>query len=258
MSIDPAPAVTNLLDLHGRVAVVTGASGGIGAGIARRLSEAGAAVVVHFNRQRDRAEYLAAELGDTACAAAADLRDETAAFGLADLAVARFGGLDIWINNAGVQPVAHLLDIAASDFAEVIDGTLASVANGTRAAATHMAEGGAIVNVASIEALQPATGHSHYSAAKAAVVAHTRAAALELGARGIRVNAVAPGLIDRPGLADDWPDGVARWDAACPLGRLGTPEDVADSCLFLVSAAARWITGALLVVDGGILTRSTW
>jgi 3-oxoacyl-[acyl-carrier protein] reductase len=258
VSTDPAPAVTNLLDLNGRVAVVTGASGGIGAGIGRRLSEAGARIVVHFNRQRDRAENLAAELGDTACAAAADLRDETAAFGLADLAVARFGRLDIWINNAGVQPVAHLLDIAADDFAEVVDGTLASVVNGTRAAATHMADGGSIVNVASIEALQPATGHSHYSAAKAAVVAHTRAAALELGDRGIRVNAVAPGLIDRPGLADDWPDGVARWDAACPLGRLGTPEDVADSCLFLASPAARWITGAILVVDGGILTRSTW
>jgi NAD(P)-dependent dehydrogenase (short-subunit alcohol dehydrogenase family) len=251
--------VTTLLDLDGRVAVVTGASGGIGSGIARRLSEAGARVVVHFNRRRDRAENLVAELGgDTACAAAADLRDETAAAGLADLAVSRFGRLDIWINNAGVQPVAHLLEITSQDFAEVIGGTLASVANGTRAAATHMADGGAIVNVASIEALQPAIGHSHYVAAKAAVVAHTRAAALELGVRGIRVNAVAPGLIDRPGLADDWPDGVARWDAACPLGRLGTPEDVADSCLFLASAAARWITGAVLVVDGGILTRSTW
>ena len=101
-----------------------------------------------------------------------------------------------------------------------------------------MVDGGAIVNVASIEALQPAAGHSHYGAAKAAVVAHTRAAALELGPSGVRVNAVAPGLIDRPGLADAWPEGVARWEAACPLGRLGQPEDVADACLFLASPAA--------------------
>ena len=99
--------------------------------------------------------------------------------------------------------------------------------------------------------MQPAAGHSHYGAAKAAVVAHTRAAALELGPLGIRVNAVAPGLIARPGIAEQWPDGVARWEAACPLGRLGEPDDVADACLFLASDAARWITGAVLVVDGG-------
>ena len=119
-----------------------------------------------------------------------------------------------------------------------------------------MADGGAIVNVASIEALQPAAGHSHYGAAKAAVVAHTRAAALELGPLGIRVNAVAPGLDRPPGDRREWPEGVARWEAACPLGRLGEPADVADACLFLASDAARWITGAVLVVDGGVLARS--
>ncbi len=119
-------------------------------------------------------------------------------------------------------------------------------------------DGGAIVNVASIEGLQPAAGHSHYAASKAAVIMHTRAAALELGAQRIRVNAVAPGLIDRAGLADAWPDGVGRWLAACPLERLGTTEDVADAVLFLLSDAARWITGTTLVVDGGMLARPTW
>ena len=117
---------------------------------------------------------------------------------------------------------------------------------------------GAIVNIASIEGLQPADGHSHYAASKAAVLMHTRAAALELGRHGIRVNAVAPGLIERVDLAADWPDGVRRWQSACPLGRLGQPDDVADAVLFLASDAARWITGATLVVDGGMLTRSTW
>ena len=109
-----------------------------------------------------------------------------------------------------------------------------------------MGAGSAIVNVASIEALAAPPGHSHYGAAKAAIVGHTRAAAVELGAQGIRVNAVAPGLIDRPGLARDWPEGVERWSRACPLGRLGRPDDVADACLFLASPAARWITGAVV------------
>jgi NAD(P)-dependent dehydrogenase (short-subunit alcohol dehydrogenase family) len=120
------------------------------------------------------------------------------------------------------------------------------------------ARGGAIVNISSIEGLQPAFLHSHYAASKAAVIMHTRAAALELGPSGIRVNCVSPGLIDAPGLDTAWPDGVARWHAAAPLGRLGEPADVADAVLFLASPAARWISGANLVVDGGVLTHNTW
>jgi len=131
----------------------------------------------------------------------------------------------------------------------------------TRAAAARLiarGRGGAIVHVASIEGLQPAHGHSHYAASKAAVIMHARAAALELGRHGIRVNAVAPGLIDRDGLAEAWPDGVSRWLAACPLGRLGTAQDVADAVLFLLSDAARFVSGATLTVDGGMLANNTW
>ena len=118
--------------------------------------------------------------------------------------------------------------------------------------------GGAICNVSSIEGIQPAAGHAHYSAAKAGVIMHTRAAALELGSSGIRVNAVAPGLIAREGIGEQWPEGVRRWEESCPLGRLGDPTDVADAVLFLCSSAARWITGAVLAVDGGVLTATTW
>jgi 3-oxoacyl-[acyl-carrier protein] reductase len=232
--------MTLLLDLSGRVAVVTGAGGGIGAGIADRLESAGAAVVRHRGR-RD-----------------GDLLRPGVADELAERAVDEHGRLDVWVSNAGVQPVAHLLAMDGSEFAEVLDGNVTTVFHGTQAAARHMTGGGAIVNVASIEALQPAPGHSHYAAAKAAVVAHTRAAALELGGRGIRVNAVCPGLIERPGIAEEWPDGVARWEAACPLGRLGRPDDVGDACAFLASDLARWVTGAVLVVDGGMLVRPGW
>jgi NAD(P)-dependent dehydrogenase (short-subunit alcohol dehydrogenase family) len=115
-----------------------------------------------------------------------------------------------------------------------------------------------VVNIASIEALQPATGHSHYATSKAALLMLTRAAALELGPLGIRVNAISPGLIGREGIETGWPEGVASWRAAAPLGRLGTPDDIADAALFLASDAARWITGANLVVDGGVSSNSTW
>jgi NAD(P)-dependent dehydrogenase (short-subunit alcohol dehydrogenase family) len=118
--------------------------------------------------------------------------------------------------------------------------------------------GGSIVHIASIEGSQPAPGHGHYSTAKAGVIMHARAAALEYGPDDIRVNSVSPGLIDRPGLDGTWPDGVARWRAGAPLGRLGTPEDVGDACLFLCSDLARWITGIDLVVDGGVLSGPTW
>jgi len=151
--------------------------------------------------------------------------------------------------------------IGPEDAAEMLRVNVGGVIAMTREAAAVMAEhssGGAIVNIGSIEGLQPAFDHSHYAASKAAVIMHTRAAALELGPCGVRVNCVSPGLIDVDGLAEAWPDGVARWHAAAPLGRLGQPADVADAVLFLASDAARWITGANLVVDGGVLTHNTW
>ena len=118
--------------------------------------------------------------------------------------------------------------------------------------------GGVIVNVASISGLEPAFSHSHYCASKAAVIMLTKAAALELGPKGIRVNAVAPGLIWTEGLKENWPEGVVRWLAHAPLGRVGTSDDVADACLFLSSPASRWITGTTITVDGGVTTHPSY
>lgn len=247
------PPVRSLLDFTGKTVVVTGSSGGIGAAIAHRFDEAGATVISHgFSRP-------APVFGASGIAFQIDLRADEGCGELAALAMNRTGRIDAWINNAALQPVGAFLDLTGADEAAIIDANLGFVMRGTRAAARCVGvDGLAVVNIASIEGLAPASGHSHYAAAKAAVLHHTRAAALELGRYGVRVNAVAPGLIDRPGLADDWPDGVQRWNAAVPLGRLGQPEDVADACLFLSSPGARWITGATVIVDGGVLSRSTW
>jgi len=147
------------------------------------------------------------------------------------------------------------------DWDRVVTANLTSVHLVTQAVASRLRAAGrpgAIVNIASIEAHNVAPAHSHYAAAKAGVLMYTRAAARELGPLGIRVNSVSPGLIWRAGLDEAWPEGVTRYRAAAPLERLGQFDDVADACLFLLSPASRWITGADLVVDGGVLTNRTF
>jgi 3-oxoacyl-[acyl-carrier protein] reductase len=251
---------TALPDLSGTVALVTGASGTIGRGIALRFADAGAAVVVHGHR--NPATELAAEIdahGGAALAVTADLTDEDACTGLVAEAASWRGRLDALVNNAGIQPVRPLAELTAADWRTMLDTNLTSAFLCTRAAAGVMRErGGSVTHIASIEAGQPAAGHAHYAAAKAGLVMHARAAALEYGRHGIRVNAVSPGLIDRPGLADDWPSGVERWQVAAPLTRLGTPADVGNACVFLASPMASWITGHNLTVDGGVTTHPTW
>lgn len=258
------PPVSSLLDLSGRTAIVTGASGGIGAGIARRFAEAGAQIVCHHRNNRENAERLVAQIskaGGKAVALEADLSTAAGAESLVDEAVQHFGALHILVNNAGIQPVEPLLDVTEQSWQRMMTVNAGGPFFLTRAFARHVKEtgaGGAVVNIASIEGRQPAQGHAHYAASKAALLMFTKAAALELGPHGIRVNAVLPGLIEREGIEEAWPDGVARWRTAAPLVRLGQPEDVADATLFLASDAARWITGIDLVVDGGVSARPAW
>jgi len=249
--------------LEGQVALVTGASGGIGRGIALRFAEEGAAVAVHCRTAVEAARAVVArieELGRRAVVLQGDLTDEDEGRRVVEQAAEWGGGLDALVDNAGVQPIRELPGMTADEWRAVVDANLSSVFVCTQAAAEVMRErgGGSVTHIASIEARQPASGHAHYSASKAAVVMHARSAALEYGPYGIRVNTVSPGLIDREGLADAWPEGVGRWQAAAPLGRLGRPEDVGDACVFLASRLASWVTGHDLVVDGGVSARPTW
>jgi glucose 1-dehydrogenase/3-oxoacyl-[acyl-carrier protein] reductase len=258
-----APDVNELLDLTGKVAVVTGASQGIGAGIARRLAAAGAAVVVHFRGSGDKAAEVAASVtgeGGSAIALGGELSDPADARRLVGRTIDSFGRLDILVNNAGMFPNQSLLEMTRDEWRGMFQSVVETTMLCTQASAGEMKllGGGAIVNIASIGAIHPAPDHSHYNSAKAAVVMFTRSAALELGACGIRVNCVSPGLIARPGIEEQWPDGVARWQRRAPLKRLGQPEDVADACLFLASPAARWITGQNLVVDGGVTASAVY
>lgn len=258
------PSTNKLLDFSGKVVLVTGGGRGIGAGIAIRFAEAGADVALsYFSSEAGAAQVVAAiqALGRRALATQADVRSRADVERLVEKTVEELGTLDVLINNAGIYPLASVLEMKDEQWDDVLDTNLRSVYLCTQAAASRMirqGSHGAIVNIASIEAQNSAALHSHYQAAKAGVVMHTKAAARELGEHGIRVNGVSPGLIWAEGLDEDWPDGVSRYLAAVPLGRLGQPDDVADACLFLASPAARWITGADLIVDGGVLTSTVY
>jgi NAD(P)-dependent dehydrogenase (short-subunit alcohol dehydrogenase family) len=258
-------SVGDLLGLSGERVLVTGASGNIGQGIARRLAEAGADIVAHYHRNEAPARELIEHLGKGR-AVQADLRDEESVDRM--LAVA---DVTLVVNNAAVQTVQNLADLSLSDWQLMMAANLDSAflvtqrvariwseADCSNATANRSGVNRSIVNIGSIEGMDPAAGHGHYATSKAGLLMMTRAAALEFGADGIRVNCVSPGLISRDGLAEDWPEGVSRWLDRAPLGRIGTPNDVADAVLFLLSPAARWISGANLVVDGGMSTQGKW
>lgn len=243
--------------LDGKVAVVTGASLGIGAGIAERLASEGAAVVVNYGRNQEAADALVSRIqaaGGKAVAVQADLRDREQLRQLIAAAVTAFGRLDILVNNAGVYEFRPLAAIDDTHYDRQFDTNVKALLFATQEAVSVFGEdGGSIVNISSVVGASPVANGSVYAATKAAVDAITKGLAMELGPRKIRVNAVAPGLVLTEG--QEKMEGSQEFRqyvlSQTPLGRLGTPADIAGVVAFLASADAEWTTGQVLTIAGG-------
>ena len=234
--------------LEGRLALVTGASRGIGRAIAGELARAGASVVVGYRSGAEEAEALATEIGGRAVQA--DVADPEQAARLVEEA----GDLDILVNNAGLTRDGLILRMSDEDWRRVLDTNLGGVFHTCRAAARGMMKKrrGAIVNLTSVVGLHGNPGQTNYAASKAGIVGFTKSLAKEMASRGVRANAVAPGYI-QTALTEVLPDEVQQAILAnTPLGRLGTPEDVAGAVRFLCSDEASFVTGEVLLVDGGL------
>lgn len=255
--------MTPQLQLSGQRVLVTGATGGLGRVIAAEFLAHGAAVALQ-GRDGTALDALREDLLRAVDGGPSDVPNHLHTIpadllgGSASEAVHRaaeaLDGLTGVVNCAGMQPVASFHDIDAVAFDEMLRLNVGAAHETTRAAATRGCDW--VTHIASIEAIRPASGHSHYATSKAALVMHARAAALELAP--MRVNAVSPGLIHRDHIDTDWPEGVASWRAQAPLGRLVLPEDVANACLFLATPYASAVTGHNLVVDAGMMTTPGW
>jgi 3-oxoacyl-[acyl-carrier protein] reductase len=234
--------------LDGKTALVTGASRGIGRAIAQELAQAGASVVIGYRSGADEASSLAEELGGRAVQADVSASED------AKRLVEEAGDVDILVNNAGVTRDGVLARMSDEDWREVLETNLSSVFYTCRAVTRPMMKkrGGAIVNVSSIVGVHGNWGQTNYAASKAGIIGFTKSLARELGSRGVRANVVAPGYV-KTQLTDVIPEEArATMLANTPLGRLGDPEDVAGAVRFLCSDEASFITGEVLLVDGGL------
>jgi len=253
--------LADLVSLAGRRAVVTGGAKGIGAATARRLAEAGADVVIADLDEAgasDTATAIAAATGRRVVVARADVTRSDTLAAAAERAVSELGGLEIWVNNAGIYPTTGAAIDVDDDFIDrMFEVNVRGTFAGAREAARRMTNGGAIVNLASTAGLRAAKGISAYVASKHAVVGLTKNLALEFAALDIRVNAVAPGPIDTPGVRDQLaPLKAAGLDVGARmsqtlLGRAGQADDVARVITFLASDLAAWVTGVVVPVDAG-------
>lgn len=245
--------------LEGKTALVTGASKGIGYAIAHKFAEQGANVAFTYLSSVEKGEALEKELQEKGIKAKgyrSDASDFAAAEQLINDVVTDFGSLDILVNNAGITKDNLLLRISEADWDSVININLKSCFNTVKAATKTMMKqrNGSIINMTSVVGLKGNAGQTNYSASKAGIIGFTKSVALELGSRGIRSNAVAPGFIETE-MTDKLDEKVVQgWRDAIPLRRGGTPEDVADACVFLGSDMAAYITGQVIQVDGGMLT----
>jgi 3-oxoacyl-[acyl-carrier protein] reductase len=240
--------VTEFASLEGRTALVTGGSRGIGKAIATELARAGATVVVGYRSGADEADAIASEIGGRAVQA--DVSDPDEARRLVEDA----GDVDILVNNAGITRDGLLMRMPDDDWRTVLDTNLGGVFHTCRAASRGMLRrrSGSIVNLSSIVGVHGNPGQTNYGAAKAGIIGFTKSLARELGGRGVRANVVAPGYIDTR-LTQELPDELkGAMLQNTPLGRFGSPEDVAGAVRFLCSDEASFITGEVLLVDGGL------
>jgi NAD(P)-dependent dehydrogenase (short-subunit alcohol dehydrogenase family) len=243
------------LELKGKCALVTGASRGIGRAVVMQLAERGAVVAATYHQDHAAATRLRADLAELDqehLVIQADVADAAAARRAVALATERFERLDILVNNAGVISHRPLEQLPPSEWRRIVDTNLTGAYLVTREAVDHMTEGGSIVNVTSAVALRGMPAAAHYTASKAGLIGLTRALCKELGPRGIRVNAVAPGIIETDQASDLRGPARARYEAMTSLQRLGSPHEVADAVLFLASDMSSYVSGLTLVVDGGI------
>ncbi len=259
--------IRELYDLSGQVAVVTGAAKGIGLAIANRFAEAGATLLLaDIDGETVRSVRDAVrQRGGTASECVSDVSTVAGAVEPVRAAKAAYGRVDLLVNNAGIYPMVPSLELSEQVWDRTLDLNLKGLFFAAQAAAREMADsgrGGAIINIASVDAFKPTGNLVHYDASKGGVVMLTKSLAKELGPRGVRVNAIAPGGIQTPGTEQTelpLPPGVdaeamlRQMLAALPLGRMGQPDDVARLALFLASPASAYMTGSTVVVDGGML-----
>ena len=245
--------------LENKTALITGATRGIGKGIAEVFAKQGANVAFTFNSSVEAAKELEKELesygvkakGYQSNAAIFDAAQELAADVLKE-----FGAIDILINNAGITKDNLLMRISEDDFDKVIEVNLKSVFNLTKAVIRPMMKQrkGSIINMSSVVGLKGNAGQTNYAASKAGILGFSKSVALELGSRNIRCNVIAPGFIETEMTAKLPEETVKEWRSSIPLKRGGTPEDIANACVFLASDMSSYITGQTLSVDGGMLT----
>jgi 3-oxoacyl-[acyl-carrier protein] reductase len=245
--------------LDGKVALITGATRGIGRGIALKFAEHGAHVVFTYVSSEDKAKALEAEIqqmGVKAKGYKSDAADFKAAEELVNAIVAEFGTLDVLVNNAGITRDTLLMRMTEQQWDEVINANLKSVFNLTKAAQKPMLKQrkGSIVNMSSVVGVKGNAGQANYAASKAGIIGFSKSIALELGSRNIRCNAIAPGFIETEMTAALDQKVVEQWRESIPLKRGGTSEDVANLTLFLASDMSAYITGQCINVCGGMLT----
>jgi 3-oxoacyl-[acyl-carrier protein] reductase len=245
--------------LEGKVAIITGASRGIGSGIAKVFAQNGANVAFTYSSSVESALALENELkalGIKSKGYKSNAADFNEAQKLVDDVMADFGNIDILINNAGITKDNLLMRMSEEDFDAVMNINLKSVFNMTKAVQKVMLKNraGSIVNMSSVVGVKGNAGQANYAASKAGMIGFTKSIALELGSRNIRCNAIAPGFIETEMTAKLNEDVVKGWRESIPLKRGGTPEDVANVCVFLSSDMSAYVTGQVINVDGGMLT----